>query len=124
MNQDDKIPKFFCLVCEKELRSLAWGITPLCCIENGGVLDISMGYGSNYDQEILWEPVGGYDSIPLITEETKWKRVDYAINSENKLRNLLACNKIRGCICDECLKKKYHLLKGYWVDGDKVEEVT
>ena len=71
MNQDDKIPKFFCLVCEKELRSLAWGITPLCCIENGGVLDISMGYGSNYDQEILWEPVGGYDSIPLITEETK-----------------------------------------------------
>lgn len=119
-----KMQKLQCIICEKELRSLAEAIDPLCCIEGGGVIDVHMGYGSSYDQAILWEPAVSSPE-EVITKDTKWKRVDWAINSDNKLRNLMACNKVRGCICDECLEKKQHLFKGYWTDdNEKFEKVV
>lgn len=107
-----------CFVCEKELRSLAEiPNKPMCCIDQGGVFDIHFGYGSNYDQMLLFEPINETPGeAPLITEKTKWKVAEWVERQNDPFMRLMANTKVRGALCDECLKKKWHLLHGYWSD--------
>lgn len=77
-----------CLICEKEIAKLHDGTE---CINGGGCLIASFGYGSKHDQ------IHGY------------------IENSTPLDKLLNCDEVVAYICDDCTERKTHCFEGYRV---------
>lgn len=86
-----------CLICEKEIKTL----DDVPNLDGAGTLTACFDYGSGHDQFSV-------HSCP--------------IKDRTSLENLLACDRIKTWICDDCFEHKQHLFQGFRVKKT-VEEV-
>lgn len=90
-----------CLVCDDPVivtDSLDCGDMYL----DAGHVEVSFGFGSDYEQYDL--DGGGYGNFNLKPD-----------NEEERFKNLLQCHKIMAPICDMCFRDKYKYFRGYYI---------
>lgn len=112
-----------CFVCEKELKPIQENKESIGQSWGGGQVRLSFSFGSKYDWLGYRLPIHGkllnkVGKIP-VHEYLGSKPNPKTLSDSDRAVALSSCTNIIGDICDDCFKKKAHLLKGYEQNTEK-----